>query len=153
MRVSCCWLFIRLLFVLVSLGCLGEKAANSSDSAAVEVLVSPVVVPAVVNSGWNQAAGSLMVLPDPGRPSIASVVLPLLTDSMLADTGMLHIDSLSGLRIDLYSRRGKVGESTLIVGAERPGAENCLHWPEAQLRDQTLQEWKVGFVKNHTARE
>lgn len=151
MSVSCCWLSIRLLVLLVSLGCLGEKVANSSDSAAVEALVSPVVVPAVVNPGWNQAAGPLIVLPDLGRPSVASVVLPLLTDSMLADTRMLHIDSLLGLRMDLYSRGGKVGESTLIVGADRPGAENCLHWPKAQLRDQALQEWKVGFVKNHTA--
>lgn len=144
-------LLFGLLFLPVLFGCKGNETTNKPDlSGATAASVPSVGVPAVVNRGWNSAAGPVMVLPDLKNVGGASVVLPFVTDSTLANAWTLHIDSLFGLRLDLYSRRGKAGEGMLMASVQRPNTENCLHWPQAQLREATVQEWRVGFVRNHT---
>lgn len=144
-------LLFGLSFLPVLFGCKGNETRNKPDlPGATAAPIPSVSVSATVSGGWNKAAGPVMVLPDPANVGGALVVLPLVTDSTLANARIFHIDSLSGLRLDLYGRRGKVGEGLLMASVQRPNTENCLHWPQAQLHEGTAQEWRVGFVRNHT---
>ncbi len=128
-------------------GCSGERAPTPVDSAAVTPgPAAPVVAPAI-NPGWNAAAGPVLILPPAEGSTAAPVILPEVTDSILAASTSFSLDSLISIPVELFNRQGKVGESTLGAMVQRTATDLCPSWPQVSLAGKLPVAWKVGFVK------
>lgn len=92
-------------------------------------------------------AGPVMLLPVADNTSRLAVVLPFLTDSALSTASVTGVDSLSGLPFDLFELAGRVGSSSLLVGARKPNVEGCSQWPEGTLVEVPGRTWRMGFRK------
>lgn len=140
----------RVLFcIVVALtACRSGDRSTVTDSAAVDTTLVAPVPPVVLNPGWNDTvAGPALLLPVADSTSRASVVLPYLTDSVLAATTTFALDSLAGMQIDLFGSAGVIGSSALGAMSGKRQAEGCLLWPEVSLATIPSREWKVGLRK------
>jgi len=121
-----------------------RKSANVDTVAAVRpVPAAGSAIP--VNTGWQEnEAGPALLLASPDNPEIASVVLPNMTDSLLAQASALNADSLTGMSFDLFRRSGISGSGRLSGRAESTTLE-CLSWPSVALDLDSQRVWQVGF--------
>lgn len=129
--------------------CDSDQREVSMDSAAAANASRPkVVVPPAPSTGWDEAAGPALILPTSTEPSGAvAVVLPQLTDSMLASAGQLDLTALSNSRVELFSPRGRAGEATVSSITPRPVVEGCQAWPQGVISATPKTAWQVGFIK------
>ncbi|MGK2961368.1 MAG: hypothetical protein ACSLFK_04370 [Gemmatimonadaceae bacterium] len=118
-------------------------AADSIQTA--DSLVRP-------STGWDDStAGPVMLLSVAENSAVALVVFPMLTDSTLAEASATSLDSLVDTPVELFSRRGLAGATSVIGQRQRPTAEGCLSWPQARLADAATEPWRVGFVRGVVA--
>ncbi len=138
---------VGIVLSFLSSGCNGEREPARVDSAAVTPdSVAPVAVP-VINPGWNAAAGPVLILPPADGSAGAPVILPEVTDSTLAASTSLALDSLVSLPVELFNRQGLLGKSTLGSMVQRTATDLCPSWPRASLSGKLPLGWKVGFAK------
>lgn len=79
-----------------------------------------------------------------------SVVFPLLTDSTIGRTPV-KLDSLSNVSVELFSRRGLSGSTSLVVTPGTAQSEGCLSWPTARLAEAPSEPWRAGFIQGVVA--
>jgi hypothetical protein len=85
-----------------------------------------------------------MLLASPDNSSIASVVMPNLTDTAFAQASRLNADSLMGMSFDLVARNGVTGTGRLESRAQATTLE-CLSWPSVTLQLDSQRVWEIGF--------
>ena len=140
------FLLVCLVTVLV-IGCRGDTRPSTADSAA-STTTATVPNPALpVNTGWQEdEAGPALLLSDSESTSIASVVLPMLSDST-ASTTVFSADSLTGMSFDLFGRPGSAGPVILTARDKSSGGEGCIVWPTATLEGKPQRTWRFGFKR------
>jgi hypothetical protein len=134
-----------LILLLIAVSCRPDRESAKTDTAAA-LPPGPAAGPAVpVNTGWEEnEGGPALLLASPDNPEIASVVLPNMTDSILAHASALNADSLMGMSFDLFGRSGIAGSGRLSKRSESTTLE-CLSWPSVTLALDSQHVWKVGF--------
>lgn len=137
---------ISALFPLVVIfSCSPDKKSPTADSIAVVQPPPPATAPVAVNTGWDETeAGPLMLVASADNPGVASVVIPSFTDSALAGTSGLSIDSLAGMSFDLLDRIG-VKSSGRLARKAQTVQPDCLAWPSMTLELDSQRAWQVGF--------
>lgn len=88
---------------------------------------------AIVNSGWDTAAGALLVLPTVDGGMVAgSLLRPEATELTVADTVGVGA-AMGDRRVELFARSGKIGSALLSVEAAPKTEAGCTAWPVARL--------------------
>lgn len=88
---------------------------------------------AIVNSGWDTAAGALLVLPTVDGGMVAgSLLRPEATELTVADTVGVGA-AMGDRRVELFARSGKIGSALLSVEAAPKTEAGCTAWPMARL--------------------
>src|SRR5215208_6063113 len=86
---------------------------------------TPVGTPAADSLGWEESAGSVLLVADSAAQS-AEVVFPELDDSALASTTRFDAARVRNVQLDLFGRGGKVGETSIPATAElKAGGEQA----------------------------
>lgn len=128
-----------------------SESATSSVAPPASTATTPERAPAPRLAGWNDTVAGPDLLVAGTNTAEAVVVLPLYTDSTLADAPVADsaLDRHPGA--DLFSRHGLVGVVTLASAAAGNFTGSCTAWPTAHLT--TAQgpppEWAVGFASGH----
>jgi len=125
----------------------GDKGSKNNADSAATLPQAPAVTGLAGSTGWDSAAGPVLILPVSGDPSKAAVVLPGLTDSTLAATSQFELGGLDSTAVDLFSPHGATGSSVLRVITQRPDAGGCVNWPAGNLSGAPPVGWRVGFEK------
>jgi len=129
--------------IAIVTACRGEKPRVNSDSASV-TNARQTVTGLTSATGWDSAAGSFLVIP--GSDSVdAAIVLPGLTDSVLASTKRFELNGLENTALDFFNLQGLVGSATLRVSSQSAEAAGCLTWPEGQLTGVVPAQWRLGL--------
>ena len=135
-----------LLVLMVGASCSPDKKPPAADTASTAQGATSANSAVPVNTGWQEGeAGPAMLLSSPDNPQIASVVLPNMTDSTLAQATVLNADSLSGMTFDLFNRTGMSASGRVSSRAQSVAGEGCLAWPSMTLQLDAQQAWRVGF--------
>jgi hypothetical protein len=101
-----------------------------------------------VNTGWQEEeAGPALLLSDSESTSIASVVLPMLSDSTAAGAAVFSVDSLTGMSFDLFGRSGSAGPVILTARDKSSSGEGCIVWPTATLEGKPQRTWRFGIKR------
>ena len=100
--------------VIVIAGCRDTPATRNIDSTATRA-VAPPVTGSAPGTGWDAAAGLVLIVAASGAPTNVVIVLPGLTDSTLAETLRFELRGLVNTPVDLFSFSGLVGSSILQV--------------------------------------
>lgn len=102
-------------------------AAVAGTPAANDSLRPPV------GTGWEVGAGPFLVLPTvDGGQDAGSLLRPDATDLTVGNVAGLPANG-SGTLLELFSRSGRVGESTFSIDAAAPLDSGCTAWPTARL--------------------
>ena len=136
------------LVTVFAIGCRGDTRPPTADSAA-STTTATVPNPALsVNTGWQEdEAGPALLLSDSESTSIASVVLPALSDSTAAGTAIFSADSLTGMSFDLFGRSGSAGPVILTARDKSSSGEGCIVWPTATLEGKPQRTWRFGIKR------
>lgn len=122
------------------------------DSAAAADSIQTVANPVRPSTGWDSStAGPVMLLSVAENSAVALVVFPMFTDSTLAEASAMPLDSLMDAPVELFSRRGLAGATSVAGRAQVQVPEGCLSWPQARLADAATEPWRVGFVRGVVA--
>jgi hypothetical protein len=136
-------LYRVVLGIATVVACRSEKPRVNPDSVSVRS-GRQTVTGLTSATGWDSVAGSFLVIL--GSDSIdAAIVLPGLTDSLLASTKQFELEGLQNTTLDLFSLRGFVGGSILQVSSQLADATGCLIWPEGRLTGVVPVQWRVGL--------
>lgn len=126
--------------------CRDNKPQKDPASLAA-VPQTPPITGLAGSTGWDSAAGRVVVLPASGEPSKAVIVLPGLSDSTLAATSQFELSGLDSIAVDLFSQQGLVGSSVFRVASQLPDATGCVNWPSGNLMSTVGANWRVGLEK------
>ncbi len=141
--------FARSITAVLLVGAIGACRTDKRPSADTTAVSStPANLPAVpsVNTGWQDSiSGPILVLPVADNSAAASIVLPMMNDSVLSHDSTVNADALRGTTIDLFDRSGPAGSAQLSARAQSSTAEGCLAWPVLSLREPTAKAWQAGF--------
>jgi hypothetical protein len=138
--------------MLVSmLACDRPGTASATDSPAADSSSAhPERVDAEVSgSGWDAAAGPILVLPTVEGGIVAgSLLRPEATELTVGDTVGVGA-SLPDGRVELFSRYGKVGIARLTIEGAPKVEEGCTAWPVARLATDagvSIAPWTAAFA-------
>lgn len=142
------------LALLLLAGCTRDDAIPATDTARPsEPAPARVPRPQARVTGWNEEAGPLMVVSD-STPDAAVVVVPDATEEGVGE-GLEAASGARGVRLDLFSRAGRVGGAVVTSVDTLPGAaadttpsadDACTAWPAASLRfEGAPPPWGVAF--------
>lgn len=138
--------FAALLVVMTS--CTSDSKPAASDSIKSDSQSTAAVPIPAVNTGWNEIeAGPVLLVAGSDNAATASVVNPMLNDSLLAAVSQTASDSLSGLAVDLFDRSGFVSTGRLGARTQVSASEGCLAWPVMSLAESNQKQWQAGFRK------
>jgi hypothetical protein len=136
------------LVVVSAYACRSDKQPIQADSTSAAAQSSAAVSTPPVNTGWDEAqAGPALFLPVSDNAAAASVVNPMLTDSVPAESSKAAADSLTGLSVELFHRTGLAGSARLSGRASIPPTEGCVAWPVMSLAESNQKQWQAGFRK------
>jgi len=142
---------------LVSLAaCEGSTRTSGGDSS---VTAAPASVDsgtsAAMNAGWNADAGSVLLVAG-DVPGLGAVIFPEVTDSTFGDSALMDLSPVRGAQVTLFSRRGEVGNATVVgedTTAQADSSDDaCEDWPLVRLRNESrtpTTSWTVGLVAGH----
>lgn len=138
-----------LLFVIVVAlaGCKDNHAAKNADSTAISRSLSPPITGSGLQTGWDSSAGPVMVIASSRSPTDVAIVLPGLTDSVLATTSHFELRGLTNIPLDLFNSRGLVGNSTLQVASQSSDSAGCISWPSGKVMASAPVEWRIALEK------
>lgn len=140
----------RLAVVLPFIVACGEKPQLPAVDSPAMVTVTDTSVPVPPHSAWSPALGPVLVVPSSQRD--VNVIFPGFSDSTLTDTTTFDTSSLSGMRLDLFSRGGMTGRGRLQPVRAQAHSSGCLSWPEARIvvdSGAPSRAWTVAFAANH----
>jgi hypothetical protein len=80
-------------------------------------------------------------------PTDVVIVLPGLTDSMLAETLHFELRGLVNTPVELFNFSGLVGSSILQVSSQSSDPTRCVKWPVGRLASSVSPGWKVALEK------
>lgn len=141
-------LVASLFLPVLILGCTPDSKVSEIDTAAASVTPETPVAPPVRNIGWEDSvSGPVLLLANAENPKLAAVVLPSLTDSVLAHGSTPTVDTLAGMSFDLIDRSGGTGTARLLSGVSSSSAEGCISWPVATFDDTVATAWRVGLQR------
>jgi hypothetical protein len=133
--------------VTILTGC-KQDAPASVDSAVTAAPPPPIEAEPAVNTGWNEdVAGPVMLVSMPDNQSGAFVILPALTDSMLAAAPYARTDSVTVVEMELMGRAGLAGTVNVNLSRLSESRQECPAWPSAELSDTLQRPWRVGLAK------
>ncbi len=146
---------------LLATACERSKAPAARDTTAAIVATAPDTTARVPEPlSWDSTdGGPVMVVRFVGTTaptSAARVVFPQYTDSALPDTVRFSDNPLSKRILDLFDRRGKVGEATLEkMQPHQWAGPGCTEWPTATLLSRgkapraPLPAWSLALLGGH----
>ena len=145
--MSLCRFSLYRLFVaaVVVIGCRDRSSLGNIDSAASKT-VSPAVTGSGSETGWDSAAGPVLIIAASKTSTDAVIILPGLTDSTLAATMHFELRGLENIPIELFSTRGLVGTSSLQVSSQSVDPAGCVKWPGGTLTG-SVAGWTVALEK------
>jgi len=135
------------VFIIVLTACSDKPVAKNSDFAAIDRRLSLSVAGSITQTGWDSAAGPVMVLAASGSSTDVMIVLPGLTDSILAVTSHFDLRELTDIPVDLFSSRGLVGSSALQVSSQRSDSAGCVSWPGGRVQAPVPVGWRIALEK------
>jgi hypothetical protein len=108
-----------------------------------------------MNAGWNADAGAILLVAG-DAPGLGEVIFPEVTDSTFGDSALMDLAPVRGAQVTLFSRRGEVGNAT-VVGEDTTAQadssdDSCEDWPLVRLRTESrapTAAWTVGLVAGH----
>lgn len=143
-RCGFCHIFVS---VVAFAACRDTPAARNADSASAAQRLIPPVTGLAGKTGWDSAAGPLIIVPVSRSATDVAIVLPGLTDSTLAATSRFELRGLENLPVELFSPRGQVGSSRLQVSSQSSDLTGCINWPTGKLADPIAGRWRVALEK------
>jgi hypothetical protein len=88
-----------------------------------------------------------MVVPASNDSTEAAVILPGLTDSLLASTARFELSALKNTPLDLFNLQGLIGSSALDVVSQAADPSGCPNWPKGRFSTSIPGGWKIGLEK------
>jgi hypothetical protein len=132
--------------IFFAVACRDTQMKQSPDSIKA-ASQSPVVTGLVPRLGWDTTAGPFMVIPASNDSTEAALILPGLTDSLLASTAHFELSALKNTPLDLFNLQGLVGGSALNVVSQAADPSGCPNWPRGKFSTSVPSGWKVGLEK------
>lgn len=128
------------ILILSATACTRPDADPATDTIPVDTVAGTDTISEAVDlRGWTEDAGTALFVAEEDGDR-AMVVLPQLSDSMLADTASasampLELGAMSGATLDLFGRSGQMGTATIAAADEAsiPDGEACTAWPSLAL--------------------
>lgn len=146
MTFSCPGLCYAFIAVIVIAGCRDTPATRNIDSSATRA-VTPPVTGSAPGTGWDSAAGPVLIIAASRASADVVIVLPGLTDSMLAKTLHFELQGLENTPVELFNFSGLVGSSILQVSSQLSNPTGCVKWPVGRLANSVPPGWKVALKK------
>jgi hypothetical protein len=127
--------------IMLSLPLFSACRDRSSDNT-----VPPLApAPASRATGWDEGAGSLVLVSLGDNTDSAAIVFPEVTDSAPGQLGPAS-PMLSGVAFELFDRSGKIASSTAVLSPSvSDTGRSCAAWPIAEL-DRGQVGWRVAFI-------
>jgi hypothetical protein len=142
------WLRARagLLLPLLLAACERRPAPATSDSATTAVSVArDSATQRRVASGWNSAAGPVLLVQGPGREE-AIALYPTADDS----DAVAQLDSASMRQLPvILIGRGGATINAQLGAPSGDGTDECERWPLRGMQPDSVATWAVGFVNAH----
>jgi hypothetical protein len=148
------------MHLAVALGCVvlsacgrPERTPGADTSSRARPSRPAVARPRPAGSAWVAGAGpALFVRLNEGSDS-AEIVIPVLADGTVEDSGLATAGRLGRPRLDLFSRAGTSGSGAVrdLLGAVEG---ECTEWPLASVVPTSgiaSGRWTVGLVAGHAA--
>jgi len=133
--------------VFAASACQDKPSGTGVDSATVRAALRPAITGSSGTTGWDSAAGPVMIVAAARASPEVAIVLPGLTDSMLAATSHFELNGLADTPVELFGSRGLAGSSTLQVSSQLGNTTGCVSWPTGRLTQMPPGDWRVGFEK------
>ena len=145
-----------ILALLCISACEGSTRTSSGDSSVTPAPSSTDSgASATMNAGWNADAGAILLVAG-DAPGLGEVIFPEVTDSTFGDSALMDLAPVRGAQVTLFSRRGEVGNATVIgedTTAQADSSDDaCEDWPLVRLRTESrapTAAWTVGLVAGH----
>jgi hypothetical protein len=102
---------------------------------------------AATTTGWDFAAGPVVVVPSLSDSTRAAIVLPGVVDTAFASISHFELDALNGISLDLFNQQGLSSSTVLHVASQGADVHGCLTWPTGTFVRPVPSEWKVGLEK------
>jgi len=142
-RPGLCYAFSA---VIVIAGCRDAPATRNINSTTSKA-VTPPVTGSAPGTGWDSAAGPVLIVAASRAPTDVVIVLPGLTDSMLAETLRFELRGLVNTPVELFNFSGLAGSSILQVSSQSSNPTGCVKWPTGRLASSVSPGWKVALEK------
>jgi hypothetical protein len=139
-------LYRFLVAAIVLIGCRDRTSSGNIDSAASKT-IAPPVTGSSSGTGWDPAAGPVLIIAVSKTPADAVIILPGLTDSALAATMHFELGGLENMTIELFNAKGLVGASSLQVSSQSVDPSGCVKWPAGTLTGSVIPGWTVALEK------
>lgn len=140
-----CHAFSLLLVVFGAVACRDERSTISVDSAAMQRSARPATLRPSAITGWDSAAGSMMVVAKSRASPDVAIILPGLTDSALAATSHFELAAVANASLELFGSRGLAGSSKLRAVSQPGSSGGCVSWPTGTLARMPATDWRVAF--------
>jgi hypothetical protein len=151
MRISHPSLYAFSFLVFAASACQDKPSGTGVDSATMRTALRPAITGSSGSTGWDSAAGPVMIVAAARASPEVAIVLPGLTDSMLAATSRFELSGLVDTPVELFGSRGLAGGSTLQVSSQQGNTTGCVSWPTGRLTQMPPGDWRVGFEKGRAA--
>ena len=138
-------LFGFLIAIVGTTACKDERPAANVDSAAMHKAARPAIPGSAGSTGWDSTAGQMMVVATSRASPDVAIVLPGLSDSVLAAAPHLELGAVANTPVELFGSRGLAGNSMLQVLPQSRNATGCVSWPVGRLTRMPATDWRVGF--------
>ena len=144
---------------LAAAGCTGQDAEPTADSLPSDTTLPADTSTAAVDlRGWTEDAGVALYIAEEDDDR-ATVVLPHLSDTMLADTAAamqmaVELGAIAGDTVELFGRTGRVGTGILGAADEvsTTDGESCTAWPSLSLSAQASgAPWTIALGAGRSA--
>lgn len=127
--------------------CRDKPSTTSVDSVAIRVASRPAITRSSGTTGWDPTAGPVMIVTASRASPEVAIILPGLTDSMLAATSQFELAALANVPVELFGSRGLAGSSSLQVSSQPGNSIGCVSWPTGRLTRIPPTDWRVAFEK------
>jgi hypothetical protein len=142
---------LLLVFAMLA-ACERSGRTSAGDSTAVTPPPAGDSAATAMNAGWNADAGTILLVAG-DVPGLGEVIFPEVTDSTFGDSALMDLAPVRGAHVTLFSRRGEVGNATIVgedTTAQADSSDDaCEDWPLVRLRNESrgpTAAWTVGLA-------
>lgn len=149
---------VAALFITLTIIAACDRSGRTSTRDSSMVTAPPSTdsgVATATNVGWNADAGAVLLVAG-DVPGLGEVIFPEVTDSTFGDSALMDLAPVRGAHVTLYSRRGEVGNATVVgedTTAQADSSDDaCEDWPLVRLRNESrapTAAWTVGLTAGH----